>query len=80
MNKGNSLKVLTAAVMAATLSSTSLPVSAASTAQLEKQIQALQDQLNNLRSELQAVKSAEPAQSQQVQAFIEKRPPEWKGR
>lgn len=67
MNKGNSLKVLTAAVMAATLSSTSLPVSAASTAQLEKQIQALQDQLNNLRSELQAVKSAEPAQSQQVQ-------------
>lgn len=67
MNKGNSLKVLTAAVMAATLSSTSLPAAAASTAQLEKQIQALQDQLNSLRSELQTVKSAEPAQSQQVQ-------------
>lgn len=67
MNTGTSLQVLTAAIMAATLSATSLPAAAASTAAMEKQIQALQDQLNSLRAELQAVKAAEPSQTQQVQ-------------
>ena len=40
MNTGKSLKVLTAAIVGATLSTTSLPVAAASTAAMEKQIQA----------------------------------------
>ena len=60
MNTGKSLKVLTAAIVGATLSTTSLPVAAASTAAMEKQIQALQDQLPAIVKEPDFPKTVEP--------------------
>ncbi len=61
------MRTLAVAVISAALLCTTLPAFAASTAQMEKQIESLQAQINSLRAELQAVKSTEPAQTRQVQ-------------